>query len=119
MIFEGMSLENSLIIIALLVLLGLFFIMQLKMMFFPQVKGNIIEFEPIFDGNCNSCRGKRKGLTSFPVKVKTDDGKIISAEISPCTICIEKIGVGSRIGVTKIGNRLIVQACANLRGKNT
>ncbi|UCG70607.1 MAG: hypothetical protein JSV09_06210 [Thermoplasmata archaeon] len=119
MIFEGMSLENSLIIIGLLVLLGLFFILQLKMMFFPQMKGRLIEFEPIFDGNCNSCRGKRKGLTSIPVKVETDEGKIISAEISCCTICIEKIGVGSRIGVTKIGDRLIVQACANIRGRNT
>lgn len=119
MIFEGMSLENSLIIVALLGLLGLFFLMQLKMMFFPQIKGSIIEFEPIFDGNCNSCRGKRKGLTSIPVKVETDGGEIISAEISPCTICIEKIRVGSRIGVTKIGDRLIVQACANIRGKNT
>ncbi|UCE37081.1 MAG: hypothetical protein JSW00_16570 [Thermoplasmata archaeon] len=119
MIFDGMRLEDSLIIMGLLALLGIFFIMQLKMMFFPQIKGNLIEFEPIFDGNCNSCRGKRKGSTSIPVKVKTDSGDIISAEISCCTLCIEKINIGSRIGVTKVGNRLIVQACANIRGKNT
>lgn len=110
--------QDNVIIIALLVLLGVFFIMQLKMMFFPHYKGSIIEFEPIFDGDCKSCRGKRGGKTSFPIKVKTDDGEVISAEISCCTICIEKIGVGSRIGVTKIGNRNIAQACANLRKRN-
>ncbi len=91
----------------------------MKMMFFPQYRGEIIEFESIFDGNCKTCRGKRGGKTSLPIKVRTDHGDVISAEISCCTICIEKIGVGSRIGVTKVGSRLIAQACANIRGKNT
>lgn len=119
MIFDELAIEDALIIVALLVLLGLFFIMQLKMMFFPHFRGKIIEFEPIFDGNCNTCRGNRKGKTSIPIKVKTDEGKVISAEISCCTMCIEKIDIGSRIGVTKVGDRLIAQACANIRGKNT
>lgn len=119
MIFEGLRLEDSLVIIALLALLGVFFLMQFKMMFFPQYKGTLMEFEPIFDKNCKSCRGNRKGKTSIPVKVKTDDGVVISCEISCCTLCMEKIGVGSRIGVTKVGSRLIAQACANIRGKNT
>lgn len=110
--------EDSILIFALIALLGVFFIMQLKMMFFPHYRGKIVEFEPIFDSDCKSCRGKRGGKTSLPIKVKTDDGKIISAEISCCTICMEKIGVGSRIGVTKIGNRHIAQACANIRKKN-
>ncbi len=110
---------DSIIYIALLALLGLFFIMQLRMMFFPNLKGSIIEFEPIFDGDCNSCRGKRGGKTSIPIKVKTDDGDIISAEISICTLCLEKLKIGSRIGVTKVGNRNIAQACANLRKRNT
>jgi hypothetical protein len=103
----------------LLLLLGIFFIFQLKMMFFPHYKGKIVEFGEIFDGDCSSCRGKRKGKTSIPVKVETDSGKIIDAEISSCTMCMEKIGLGSRIGVTKVGDRLIAQACANIRGKNT
>lgn len=111
--------EDSIVYIALLALLGVFFIMQLKMMFFPHYKGSILEFEPIFDGDCKSCRGKRGGKTSLPIKVKTDEGEIISAEISCCTICIEKIGVGSRIGVTKIAGRNIAQACANIRKRNT
>jgi hypothetical protein len=119
LIFEGMRLEDSLVIIGLLVLLGIFFIMQLRMMFFPQIKGRLMEFEPIFDGDCNSCRGKRKGKTSIPVKVKTDSGDVISAEVSCCTLCIEKMGIGSKVGVTKMGNRFIVQACANIRRKNT
>ncbi|UCE73214.1 MAG: hypothetical protein JSV56_09265 [Methanomassiliicoccales archaeon] len=109
---------DGLVIMALLGLLGIFFIIQLKMMFFPQIKGEIIEFESIFDPDCKSCRGKNEGKTSLPIKVKTDDGKIISAEISACTMCIEGIGIGSRIGVTKVGSRHIAQACANIRGRN-
>jgi hypothetical protein len=111
--------ENYLIYVGLLGLLGIFFVVQLRMMFFPHFKGKIIELEPIIDANCNSCRGHRKGKTSIPIKVETDEGEIISCEISACTMCMEKIGVGSKIGVTKIGDRLIAQACANIRGRNT
>jgi hypothetical protein len=114
-----MSTEDSLIILGLLGLLVIFFVVQLKMMFFPQYVGKLVEFEPIIDASCTSCRGKRKGLTSIPVKVKTDSGEIIAAEISCCTLCIEKIGLGSRVGVTKVGSRLIAQAAANIRGRNT
>jgi len=114
-----MMIEDGIMYAALLGILGFFFVMQLRMMFFPQIKGEIIEFEPIFDIDCKSCRGTRGGKTSYPIKVRTDDGEIISAEISPCTVCIEKIGVGTRIGVTKVGNRHIAQACANLIKRNT
>ncbi len=111
-------LEDTIIIIALLGLLGVFFIVQFKMMFFPHYRGEIIEFEPIFDKDCKGCRGKRKGKASLPIKVRTDDGEVISAEISCCTLCMEKIGLGSRIGVTRIGSRNIAQACLNIRGRN-
>lgn len=109
---------DGFVYVGLLGLLGIFFIMQLKMMFFPQVRGKIIEFESIFDGDCSSCRGKRQGKTSFPIKVETESGDVVSAEISCCTICIEKMTVGSRVGITKVGDRQIAQACSNLRGRN-
>jgi hypothetical protein len=110
---------DNIIYITLLALLAVFFIMQLRMMFFPHIRGKIIEFEPIFEGNCSTCRGKRGGKTSIPIKVRTDDGDIISAEISSCTLCMEKLKVGSRIGVTKVAGRNIAQACANIRKRNT
>lgn len=113
-----MMIEDGIMYAALLGILGFFFVMQLRMMFFPHMKGEIIEFESIFNKDCNSCRGTRGGKTSYPIKVKTDEGQIISAEISPCTVCIEKIGVGARIGITKVGDRHIAQACANLRKRN-
>jgi hypothetical protein len=100
----------------LLLVGGFFFFMQIKMMLFPQYKGEIIEFEDIVDSNCNACN-RNKGRMSLPVKVKTDEGEIIEAEISCCTVCIEKFKVGSRVGVTKIGNRYITQACFNLKKK--
>jgi hypothetical protein len=106
--------SDNFIYIALLLVGGFFFFMQIKMMLFPQYKGEIIEFEDIIDKDCKACN-RNKGKMSLPIKVKTDSGEIIEAEISCCTVCIEKFKVGSRVGVTKIGNRYITQACFNMR----
>lgn len=98
----------------LLIIGGYFFLIQIKLMLFPQMKGVIVEFENY--ANCDSCRGKNKGKMSVPVKVRTDKGKIIDAELSICTICLNKIQIGSKIGVTKIGSRNIGLPLMNLRG---
>lgn len=111
-----MIFNDNFIYIALLFVGGFFFFLQVKIMLFPQFKGEIIEFENIIDADCKACN-RNKGKMSLPIKVKTDDGDIIEAEISCCTVCLENFKVGSRVGVTKIGNRYITQACFNLRKK--
>ena len=98
----------------LLIIGGYFFLLQIKLMLFPQIKGVIVEFENY--ASCNSCKGKNKGKMSIPVKVKTNDGEIIHAELSVCTVCLNKLSVGSRIGVTKVGDRNIGLPIINLRG---
>ncbi len=112
-----MIFNDNFIYIVLLLIGGFFFFLQIKMMLFPQYKGEIVEFENIIDADCKTCNSRTKGKMSLPIKVKTDDGEIIEAEVSCCTVCIEKFKVGSRVGVTKIGNRYITQACFNLRKK--
>lgn len=98
----------------LLIVGGYFFIMQMKLMIFPHFKGIIIGFEEY--ASCTSCRGKNNGKLSIPVKVKTDMGEILSAELSICTICLNRMNVGSRVGVTKVGSRYIGLPIMNLRG---
>lgn len=102
------------IYIILLFIGGYFVLIQIKLMLFPQIKGIIIEFENY--ASCNSCRGKNKGKMGIPIKVKTDDGRIIDAELSICTICLNKLNIGSRIGITKVGSRYIAMPLMNLRG---
>jgi hypothetical protein len=109
--------SDTLIYILLLFIGAIFMLYQLKLMLFPQMKGVVVAFEDMSPARCKTCRSTFRGRMSVAVKVRTDNGKIIDAELSPCTICLEKIRKGSRVGVTKVGSRYIAQAVVSLRGK--
>jgi hypothetical protein len=83
-------------------------------MFFPTWKGKIIEFEELSEDTCKSCTSVRKGRASIEIKVKTKDGEVITAEVSPCTICLNKLKIGSPIGVSKLGSRNIASPIVRL-----
>jgi hypothetical protein len=102
------------IYIILLVVGGILFMIQFKYMFFPTWRGKIIEFEDLDEAACSSCKSSKMGRSSLNIKVKTDSGEIIDAEISPCTICLNKICTGSQVGVSKIGSRHVAQPVARL-----
>ena len=102
------------IYIILLLVGGVLFLIQFKVMFFPTWKGRIIEFEDLSADNCTSCRSAKKGRTSIEIKVKTDDGEIITAEVSACTICLNKLMIGSRVGVTQMGSRKVASSIIQL-----
>jgi len=116
---EYTLIDQPWIYIILLVIGGLLFLIQFKFMFFPTWKGSIIEFEDLSGDSCNSCKSTKSGRASLEVKVKTDDGEIIDAEVSPCTICMNKLCTGSRVGVSKIGSRNIAQPMINLTGSRS
>ena len=110
-------LDASLIYWVLLVIGGFFFIMQLKLMLRPQFRGEIIEFEQLDEQSCQKCKSTKKGRMSQEVTVLNDDGDLIKVEISCCMICLDRLQVGSIVGVTKIGTRLIAQPIISLRHK--
>jgi hypothetical protein len=110
----GGSFDDPYIYIILLALGGFLFILQFKIMFFPTWKGKIIEFEDLSPESCNSCKSAKKGRTSIEIKVKTEDGEIIDAEVSCCSICMNKLSIGSQVGVTKMGSRRIASSMINL-----
>lgn len=108
------TIDQPWIYIILLIVGGLLFLIQFKIMFFPTWKGRIIEFEDLSADNCTSCRSSKKGRTSMEVKVKTDDGEIITAEVSTCSICLNKLIIGSRVGVTQMGSRKVASSIIQL-----
>jgi hypothetical protein len=103
--------------IILLAIGAVLFILQFRLMFFPTWKGQIIAFEDLSAESCKSCSGRKSGRTSIEIKVKTDDGEIITAEVSACNICLNKLTIGSRVGVTKVGSRKIASSLINLTGR--
>jgi len=112
-----LTFENS-IYISLLLVGGLLMLYQFKLMFFPQAKGEIVGFESMFpEGeDCKACRSKKlRGKMSLGVRIRTDDGREVDAEISHCTVCLEKLDKGSRVGITKIGSRTVAVAAWNAR----
>ncbi len=111
---SNVTFDQPYIYIILLVLGGFLFLLQFKIMFFPTWKGRIIEFEDLSADSCKSCRSRNKGRTTIEIKVKTDDGEIITAEVSACTICLNKLHLGSRVGVTKMGSRNVTSSIIQL-----
>ncbi len=111
---NNITFDEPWIYIILLVLGGVLFLLQFKIMLFPTWRGRIIAFEDLSANSCTSCRSTKKGRTSIEIKVKTDDGEIIDAEIGACTICLNKLHVGSPIGVTKMGSRNVASSIIRL-----
>ena len=111
------ALTENLVYLLLLGIGGILLILHFKLMLYPGNKGVVVEFEDMSPKACNTCRSTKLGRMSITVKVKMNDGEIVEAEISPCTICMEKIRIGSRVGVTKVGSRTIAQTFINLSGK--
>jgi hypothetical protein len=108
------TVDQPYIYIILLAIGGFLFLLQFKFMFFPTWRGKIIEFEDLSEENCKSCRSSNKGRSTLEIKVETKDGEVIDAEVSPCTICMNKLKIGSSVGVTKVGTRNVASPLINL-----
>ncbi len=115
-LLEGLDIELMMYIF-LLAVGGILMAMQLKLMIFPDKRGRIVGFEDLSETSCNDCKSHNKGRMSYTVTVETDDGELVEAEVSPCTLCLDRLRLGSQVGVTKIGSRTIAQACMNLKAQ--
>jgi len=101
-----------------LIALGLYLaFISLKGMFFPTHTGIIVkppEISAPSGDTGGACLDRAKcrmlpGRSGVPILVKTPEGTIIEAEISPCSICIEALKVGDTVGLTRAGERVIAQ----------
>ena len=97
-------------IYVLFLLIGAFFLIyELKMLLRPHKRGYLVGVDRILPENCSTCKSTKGGKASIGISVQTDDGKKIKAEMSPCVMCLNKVKIGSRVGVTKVGSRIVCQ----------
>jgi hypothetical protein len=94
----------QLLLIPLLVVLFVYF----KTLFFPDEIGRIIKIKKYkLDNTCKNCLSQIKHA-SINVEVEVNK-KIRTAEVSHCNICLGQIKEGFYVGVSKVGQRFIVQ----------
>lgn len=95
------------------------FVFQLKLSMFPQAKGSITGFDSVAIclGKCGDIKDmkdtvidtsdlkEKTGRLSVGVKVMLDSGEEIEAITSPCTICMERFRIGTRVAINKINGK--------------
>jgi len=110
---------NDLVIYALL-MFGLYLLlMDVKMWFAPHKKGRVVAVVDQVetaerDCNCGTIRNCRSHLTAT---VRTEDGDMVETQMSPCLICMDQVGLGSQIGLHRIGDRWIGRRYIDLFGR--
>ncbi len=110
---------NDLVMYALL-LFGLYLLlMDAKMWFAPQKRGRIVAVEDQVmtaerDCNCGTIRNCRSHLTAT---VRTEDGDLVQTDMSPCLVCMDRVQLGSQIGLHRIGDRWIGRRYIDLFGR--
>lgn len=110
---------NELVMYGLL-LFGLFlFMMDAKMWFAPQKKGRVVAVEDqLGRAECDCSRGTIRDCRShIRATVRTEDGELVQTDVSPCMICMDKVRLGSQIGLHRIGDRWIGRRYIDLLGR--
>jgi len=126
MYVDYLNLVNGGILVGLILLAVYFVVMNMRTFIWPQNVGHVGAFG--LDGeaedvlgiykDCNSCQiSENSGRLAFPIKIKLDDDSVVDAEISPCSLCMDKVKVGDRVGVTTVGSRCIAQRLGKFRIK--
>ena len=91
---------------------------------FPPKKGVVVSIGGELNRGEYSCKNcvlmpAEQGKSAIPLNVRLDTGEIYGAEISPCSLCIDKIKVGDPVGLTKTGSRIIAQKISKLHTRGT
>lgn len=110
---------NDFVIWALL-LFGLYLLLlDAKMWFAPNKKGRIVAVEDqvaTAEENCK-CGTIKACKSHLTATVRSDEGELIGVQLSPCLICMDRVKMGSQIGLHRIGDRWIGRRYIDLMGK--
>ena len=110
---------NEYVIWALL-LFGLYLLlMDVKMWFAPQRKGRVVAVEDQLakaEANC-SCGTLKTCRSHLTAKVRLEDGELMDVDLSPCLVCMDRVKLGSQIGLHRIGRRWIGRRYIDLLGR--
>jgi hypothetical protein len=103
-----------------LLLFGLYLLlMDVKMWFAPQRKGRIVAVEDqvaTAEANC-SCGTIKSCGSHIRATVRVEGGETMDVEISPCLVCMDRVKMGSQIGLHRIGDRWIGRRYIDLLGR--
>jgi hypothetical protein len=112
MLIETLNLINEAIFAGLL-LLGVYLLaMNMRTFLLPQKTGRIISLgEMSAEKSCKNCAliPSEPGKSTIPLEIRLENGEICKAEISPCSLCIDRLKIGDPVGVTTFGSRIIAQ----------
>ena len=103
-----------------LLLFGLYLLlMDAKMWFAPQKKGRIVAVEDQLAQaekacDCGTVHACKSHLTA---KVRLENGELLDVDLSPCLVCMDRVKLGSQIGLHRIGQRWIGRRYIDLRGR--
>lgn len=112
-----LQLINQLVFLGLL-LFGFYILSQnMRTFLFPQKIGRIVSIGgevDVSNGERYSCKNcalipTEPGKSTIPLSIRLNNEERCTAEVSPCCICIDRMRIGDRVGVTKIGSRVIAQ----------
>ncbi len=110
---------NDYVIWALL-LFGLYLLlMDAKMWFAPQRKGRIVAVEDqveTAEKNC-SCGTIKSCRSHITATVRVEGGETMEVQLSPCLVCMDRVKMGSQIGLHRIGDRWIGRRYIDILGR--
>jgi hypothetical protein len=113
--FEWLYTDWTWVYILLLGFGGFLLLLKMKLLLFPDFKAKIVSFPDYGPEACNTCRSTNKGRMSVPMTVESDEGKVMEVEASICELCLNKLAVGSTVGVSKVGSRYLMASTFSTR----
>ena len=113
---EGLLTDWTWVYVLLIAFGGVILIVKLKLMLFPDKKAVIKAFPDMGPESCKTCKSTNKGRMSVPMTVETEDGTEMEVEASICELCLNDLTVGSKVGVSKVGSRWLMNSTIGNRG---
>ena len=92
---------------------------DVKAWFLPDRKGRVVAIEDQLKQaeeacECGTASAGRSHLTAT---VRLADGSMVPVDMSPCLICMDKVTIGSQMGLNRVGDRWIARRYIDVRGR--
>lgn len=92
---------------------------DIKLMLAPQMRGRLVSVENQLERAEKACDCSELGAgrSFINARVELEDGRTVDVNVSPCLVCMDRVRVGSQIGVTRVGERLVGRRYIDLLGR--
>ena len=92
---------------------------DIKLMVAPNRRGRLLSVENQLERaqRACSCSDVGAGRSYIAAKVELEDGSTVDVDVSSCLVCMDRVRVGSQIGVTRVGSKLVGRRYIDLLGR--